>query len=136
MIGVKAEDQQELSDINVTPFIDVMLVLLIIFMVVTPLITSSEKIELPKTGKETIKDDKKPVIIGIDKNSTLSIDNKDIKFEDLKFILKEKTDGNQDEFIYFYVDKSVKYEILMDVIGKVKELGYSKIALSAEIEGR
>lgn len=132
---IKQDEQKELSEINVTPFIDVMLVLLIIFMVVTPLMTTSVKVELPKANENLKKDeDKKPLILSIDKENRLLLDDETINLENLKDILFSKTDGNFDEIIYFYVDKSVEYEILMNMINKVKEFGYSKIALSSKFD--
>ena len=74
---IRLESDKELSEINVTPFIDVMLVLLIIFMVVTPLMTTSVKVELPK-GSENLQNDadKKPLILSIDKEKNLFLDDK------------------------------------------------------------
>lgn len=132
---IKQDTQHELSEINVTPFIDVMLVLLIIFMVVTPLMTTSVKVELPKASENLKKDeDKKPLILSIDKENRLFLDDETINLSNLKDILFSKTGGNFDEIIYFYVDKSVEYEILMNAINSVKELGYSKIALSSKFD--
>ncbi len=132
---LKQEKDQELSEINVTPFIDVMLVLLIIFMVVTPLMTTSVKVELPKANENLKQDEnKKPLILSIDKENRLFLDDEYINLPNLKEILFTKTSGNFDEVIYFYVDKSVEYEVLINIINKVKEFGYSKIALSSKIE--
>lgn len=131
---IKLEEEKSLCDINVTPFIDVMLVLLIIFMVVTPLMTSSTKVELPQASKDAKADEKVPVVLEIDKNSVLSIGEIALNEQNAAYILGEKTMGNFDEIIYFYVDKSVEYEVLINAINKIKELGYSKIALSAEVK--
>ena len=132
---IRLESDKELSEINVTPFIDVMLVLLIIFMVVTPLMTTSVKVELPK-GSENLQNDadKKPLILSIDKEKNLFLDDKVINLSNLKESLFAKTSGNFDEIIYFYVDKSVEYEVLINAINSVKTLGYSKIALSSKLE--
>lgn len=132
---IRLESDKELSEINVTPFIDVMLVLLIIFMVVTPLMTTSVKVELPK-GNENLQNDadKKPLILSIDKEKNLFLDDEIINLSNLKEILFAKTSGNFDEIIYFYVDKSVEYEVLINAINSVKTLGYSKIALSSKLE--
>lgn len=132
---IRLESDKELSEINVTPFIDVMLVLLIIFMVVTPLMTTSVKVELPKGSENLQKDEnKKPLILSIDKEKNLFLDDEIINLSNLKEILFAKTSGNFDEIIYFYVDKSVEYEVLINVINSVKTLGYSKIALSSKLE--
>ncbi|AKT90097.1 TonB system transport protein ExbD [Campylobacter ureolyticus RIGS 9880] len=132
---IRLESDKELNEINVTPFIDVMLVLLIIFMVVTPLMTTSVKVELPKGSENLQKDEnKKPLILSIDKEKNLFLDDEIINLSNLKEILFAKTSGNFDEIIYFYVDKSVEYEVLINAINSVKTLGYSKIALSSKLE--
>ena len=132
---IRLESDKELNEINVTPFIDVMLVLLIIFMVVTPLMTTSVKVELPKGSENLQKDEnKKPLILSIDKEKNLFLDDEIINLSNLKEILFAKTSGNFDEIIYFYVDKSVEYEVLINAINSVKTLGYSKTALSSKLE--
>lgn len=91
---LKQEKDQELSEINVTPFIDVMLVLLIIFMVVTPLMTTSVKVELPKANENLKQDEnKKPLILSIDKENRLFLDDEYINLPNLKEILFTKTSG-------------------------------------------
>ena len=132
---IRLESDKELSEINVTPFIDVMLVLLIIFMVVTPLMTTSVKVELPKSSQNLKQDkEKKPLILSIDRENRLFLDDEAINLESLKEILFAKTGGNFDEVIYFYVDKSVEYEVLIGAINNIKTLGYSKIALSSKLD--
>ena len=132
---IRLESDKELNEINVTPFIDVMLVLLIIFMVVTPLMTTSVKVELPKGSENLQKDEnKKPLILSIDKEKNLFLDDEIINLSNLKEILFAKTSGNFDEIIYPYVDKSVEYEVLINAINSVKTLGYSKTALSSKLE--
>lgn len=132
---IKHDIQKELNEINVTPFIDVMLVLLIVFMVVTPLMTTSVKVELPKSSQNLKQDrDKKPLILSIDRENRLFLDDEAINLESLKEILFAKTGGNFDEVIYFYVDKSVEYEVLIGAINNIKTLGYSKIALSSKLD--
>ena len=132
---IKHDIQKELNEINVTPFIDVMLVLLIVFMVVTPLMTTSVKVELPKSSQNLKQDrDKKPLILSIDRENRLFLDDEAINLESLKEILFAKTGGNFDEVIYFYVDKSVEYEVLKGAINNIKTLGYSKIALSSKLD--
>lgn len=127
---VKYESESEFSEINVTPFIDIMLVLLIIFMVVTPLMTSSVKIELPKTSDKAKDNDKKPIIIYITE-SEIKINDKDVN-GNLVPLLDTLTNSNKDEVMYLYIDKSVQYEKIMDTLNTLKDGGYNKIALSAQ----
>lgn len=126
--------ESELSEINVTPFIDVMLVLLIIFMVVTPLVTSSLKVELPKAASKSQVDEKTPTIIAINELGEIKVGKSSANLDNLTFVLNGITKNNKDEVVYFYVDKAVSYEKLIVVINKIKESGYGKIALSTEVK--
>ncbi|KEA45200.1 biopolymer transporter ExbD [Campylobacter mucosalis] len=126
-------NESELSEINVTPFIDVMLVLLIIFMVVTPIVTSSVKVELPMSKSEEKSDTDKPLILSINEKSELFIKDEMITLENLEQKLDEKSLNNKESVIYFYVDKSVSYEKLMEVVEGVKLAKYSKIAFSTKM---
>ncbi|CDG56494.1 biopolymer transporter ExbD [Campylobacter jejuni] len=127
-----AHKEEELSEINITPFIDIMLVLLIVFMVVTPLITSSIKIELPKSSQQAEDKLKNPIILYLNTDNTLAINDDKLSLENLSGALDIKTKGNKEEIIYFHIDKSVKYEDIMQVMQKLKENGYGKIALSSK----
>lgn len=126
------QDEIELSEINVTPFIDIMLVLLIIFMVVAPLITSSVKVELPKTSSQERQDEQKRLIVYINAEQ-ISINETITGIKELKKTLNDKSKGNQKELVYFYVDKFVSYERLAEVINSVKEAGFTQIALATQI---
>lgn len=108
--------EEELSEINITPFIDIMLVLLIVFMAVTPLITSSIKIELPKSSQQAEDKLKNPIILYLNTDNTLAINDDKLSLENLANALDIKTKGNKEEIIYFHIDKSVKYEDIMQVM--------------------
>ncbi|EAI3565266.1 biopolymer transporter ExbD [Campylobacter jejuni] len=125
-----AHKEEELSEINITPFIDIMLVLLIVFMAVTP--TSSIKIELPKSSQQAEDKLKNPIILYLNTDNTLAINDDKLSLENLSSALDIKTKGNKEEIIYFHIDKSVKYEDIMQVMQKLKENGYGKIALSSK----
>ncbi|PSM53230.1 TonB system transport protein ExbD [Campylobacter blaseri] len=132
---IKVEDEEEISDINITPFIDVMLVLLIAFIVTIPLVTTSIDVELPKVAQDDVKQsNKKPTILSIDKNRLLKVNDINVELENIEDILLKQTNNSKDEVIFFYVDKDVNYEFLMKIITKIKKIGYLKIALSAEIK--
>ncbi len=126
------EDEVELSQINVTPFIDIMLVLLIVFMVVAPLITSSVKVELPKTSSQERQDEQKRLIVYINEEQ-ISINETITSIKELQKTLNDKSKGNQKELVYFYVDKLVSYERLAQIINAVKEAGFTQIALATQI---
>lgn len=126
-------DEQELSEINVTPFIDIMLVLLIIFMVVAPLITSSVKVELPQSSASTKADENKLFILYINENE-LSLNDSKISLNELIPSLKAQIKAEQNELIYLYIDKLVPYERLALIINELKQGGFSKIALATQIK--
>ncbi|GAB0172912.1 MAG: biopolymer transporter ExbD [Helicobacter trogontum] len=132
---IQVNDEAELSEINVTPFIDIMLVLLIIFMIVTPLITSSLHIDLPKASANMRQDDKKSFIVFVN-NDAISLNDKEMDLDSLPSALDNLTHANKEEVIYFHVDKAVKYDRLMRVINMIKSNGYEKIALSGQIDDK
>ena len=129
---IKIQSEQELSEINVTPFIDIMLVLLIIFMVVAPLITSSVKVELPKTNAEKKQDEPQKLIIYINQQQ-ISVNESVVSISEIQKTLNEKSKGKKDELIYFYIDKFVPYERLATIINAVKEACFTQIALATQI---
>ncbi|MBQ2430667.1 MULTISPECIES: biopolymer transporter ExbD [unclassified Campylobacter] len=131
---IKVENEVELSDINVTPFIDVMLVLLVIFMVVTPLMTSSVKVELPKAtnSKQDIED--KPIILYLNQDDEIIISQKVVNLEQIGENLDELSQNDKEKTIFLQMDKSTNYERLMQIVQSVKQSGYNKIALSMEIK--
>lgn len=125
---------EELSEINVTPFIDVMLVLLIIFMVVTPIVTSSVKVELPKAVSDQKQDINKPIILSINEHNEIYFGTELVDSENLAAVLDQKTGGDRENVVYLHVDKSIPYEILIKAIERIKKAGYSKIALCSKVE--
>ena len=125
---------EELSEINVTPFVDVMLVLLIIFMVVTPIVTSSVKVELPKAVSDQKQDINKPIILSINEHNEIYFGTELVSSENLAAVLDQKTGGDRENVVYLHVDKSVPYEILIGTIERIKKAGYSKIALCSKVE--
>lgn len=127
MIHIASDES--LSEINVTPFIDAMLVLLIIFMVVAPMLTNSIVIELPNSSSQN-QDTDKEVIISINTQEIAINSTKMERFD--KEILTQITNGDTEQMLYFYIDKQVSYEQVMEVLSQVQALGYSNIALSLQ----
>ena len=125
--------EEELSEINVTPFIDVMLVLLIIFMVVTPIVTSSVKVELPKSVAKQKEDVNKPIILSINDKFEIYLGSQAVLAENIAQALDIKSGRNYESIVYFHVDKSVPYEILINAVERVKIAGYTKIAFSTKV---
>ncbi|MBO7370605.1 MAG: biopolymer transporter ExbD [Campylobacter sp.] len=131
---IKVENEVELSDINVTPFIDVMLVLLVIFMVVTPLMTSSVKVELPKATNSQQDIENKPIILYLNQDDEIIISQKVVNLEQIGENLDELSQNDKEKTIFLQMDKSTNYERLMQIVQSVKQSGYNKIALSMEIK--
>ncbi|MBQ7675943.1 MAG: biopolymer transporter ExbD [Campylobacter sp.] len=131
---IKVENEVELSDINVTPFIDVMLVLLVIFMVVTPLMTSSVKVELPKATNSQQDIEDKPIILYLNQDDEIIISQKVVNLEQIGENLDELSQNDKEKTIFLQIDKSTNYERLMQIVQSVKQSGYNKIALSMEIK--
>ncbi len=130
----RSRKNNPISDINVTPLVDVMLVLLIVFMVTAPLLTVGVPIELPKTAAKQMTDDNEPLTITIDKNSKIYIQEMEIDFDDLTEKLEAIGQRNLDQKIYINGDKDISYEVLMRVMAKISSSGYTSIGLVTDIE--
>lgn len=123
------ESNGEMHEINVTPFIDVMLVLLIIFMVAAPLATVDVRVNLPASTSVPQPRPEKPVYLSIKADNQLYIGNDQVTEETLVDALVKQTEGKKDTTIFFQADKSVNYETLMSVMDKLRQAGYLKIGL-------
>ena len=130
----RSRKNNPISDINVTPLVDVMLVLLIVFMVTAPLLTVGVPIELPKTAAKQMTDDNEPLTITIDKNSKIYIQEMEIDFDGLTEKLEAIGQSNFDQKIYINGDKDISYEVLMKVMAKISSSGYTSIGLVTDIE--
>ena len=123
-----------ISDINVTPLVDVMLVLLIVFMVTAPLLTVGVLIELPKTDAKQMSEESEPLTITLDKEGNIYIQEMKIPFTELAEKLEAIGMGNYDQKIYINGDKDINYEMLMKVMAKINLAGYTSIGLVTDIE--
>ena len=137
-VGGKArgggDDLVENHEINVTPFIDVMLVLLIIFMVAAPLSTVDLPIDLPTSSAMPQKKPDKPTYVSIKPDLTLAIGENTVKRTDLVSSLDGIADMSKDKYVFLRADKAVPYGELMDVLERLRAGGYLKVALVA-LEG-
>lgn len=129
------EELVENHEINVTPFIDVMLVLLIVFMVVAPLSTITVPIELPASNK-TLSDEPppNPVIVTITKEGRYIINKTPIILENLAAEVKRVVAEKEDNLVYIQADKKVNYEQLMKLMNLIRSQGITNIGLVAEPE--
>ena len=118
-----------LSDINVTPFVDVMLVLLIVFMITAPLLQTGVEIELPEVDTPNVPENKDPIIITISKKNETFISEKKITPENLNEKLEEIKNANPKTQVYIRADKSVTYDVLMQVMKQIIDSGILNVNL-------
>ena len=123
-----------ISQINVTPFVDVMLVLLIVFMITAPLLTVGVSVDLPKTKASQLNSKGDPIIISIKKTGELYIQEREIDTLQLLPRLKAISSGNKNLRIYVRGDKDVPYGLVLDTIAKIKSSGFKKVALVAKLQ--
>ena len=127
------EGRQDLiSDINVTPLVDVMLVLLIIFMVTAPMMTHGVKVDLPTTESKSIKTQEDPLILSITKKRDIFIENYKVELGDLKGKLNKIFANRAAKEILLQADKNVPYGFVMSVMSQVKEAGITKVGMITE----
>jgi biopolymer transport protein TolR len=126
-----------MSEINVTPFVDVMLVLLIVFMVSAPLLTVGVPIDLPQSQAKALSQDNAPLTVSVTVEGKVYLQDNEIKLDDLVPKLKAIIDarhGTLDEQIYVRGDKKVDYGTMMRVMGRLSAAGYHRVALVTEVE--
>ena len=125
-----------MSEINVTPFVDVMLVLLIIFMVSAPLLTVGVPLDLPQTQAKGLDQDREPLTVSVNVKGQVFLQNSEIKVEELvpKLTAITQARGGLDERIYVRGDRKVDYGTVMRVMGRLSTAGYRRVALVTEVE--
>jgi len=134
--GEAGEHQyQPLAEINVTPMVDVMLVLLVIFMVTAPLLTVGVPLDLPKTKTATITEPKPPVILSLNRVGEVFIGDERIDPGALEGRLSGLAAEDPTRIVYVRGDQTISYAQLMDALGVVNHAGFSKVSLVAEAAG-
>ncbi len=126
-------NRRPMADINVTPMVDVMLVLLIVFMVAAPLLTVGVPVDLPKTQAPTINEQKEPLVVTVNGQGQIYVQETPIEADALLPKLQAITENNQDATIYVRGDKAINYGRVMEVMGLIASAGYTKVSLIAEL---
>ena len=134
LIKNKNNKNKTISQINVTPFVDVMLVLLIVFMITAPLLTVGVSVDLPKTKAAQLNSKGDPIVVSIKQNGDLYIQERSINALNLLPRLKAISEGNKNLRIYVRGDKNVPYGIVLETIAKIKRSGFKKVALVAKLK--
>ncbi len=132
----RSRRRQVMAEINVTPMVDVMLVLLIIFMVSAPLLTVGVPIDLPQSQAKSLDQDKEPLTLSVNDKGKVFLQNSEIGLDDLVAKLKaiSESRGGDDARIYVRGDKSVNYGAMMAVMGRLSQAGFHRVALVTEFE--
>ncbi len=126
---LSSKDQSLMSDINVTPFVDVMLVLLIIFMVTAPMMVQGLNVTLPEASSHPFTSEKENLVISIDNNNKIYINDLHVKLDSLQEKLKNILKGSGGKEIYLKADKDISYGMVISVMSEVKMAGFEKIGM-------
>jgi biopolymer transport protein TolR len=127
--GGRGRGGRPMSEINVTPFVDVMLVLLIVFMVTAPLLTVGVPVDLPQTRAKSLGEDREPLAVSIDNGGKIFLQNTPIAEEDLVPKLMAISNNGYNQRIFVRGDKSVDYGKVMEVMGLLNSAGFTRIGL-------
>ncbi len=123
-----------MAEINVTPFVDVMLVLLIVFMVAAPLMTVGVPVELPETASKPLQGDKEPLTISVNAAGDIFLQDTQIELDEVVPKLMAIAENGYNERIFIRGDRSVDYEAVMKVMGAIHKAGFKRIGLVTESE--
>ena len=121
-----------LAEINITPMVDVMLVLLIIFMIAAPLMTSGVNVDLPKASADPLSQDSEPLTVSVKADGNIFLQETELPLSDLAGKLAAIADGKMDRRIFVRGDKALSYGRIMEVMATITQGGFTKVALLAE----
>jgi len=124
------------SDINVTPLVDVMLVLLIIFMVTAPMMNQGLDVDLPETTTKSLRQEEDPIIITINKEGRIMLDEIEVTRPLLKQQLMQSPADQKDNPIFLKADKSVAYGLVVAVMADIKDSGFDKLGMITQPPGK
>jgi len=130
--GRRGRSGRPMAEINVTPFVDVMLVLLIVFMVTAPLLTVGVPVELPKTQAKALGQDREPLAVSVDRSGQVFLQNTPIAMDALVPKLQAISANGYDQRIFVRADETVDYGKVMQVMGLLNSAGFTRIGLVTE----
>ncbi len=122
-----------MSDINMTPFVDVMLVLLIVFMITAPLLTVGVPVDLPEADAPTLNEPEEPLVVTVGAEGTIYVQETEVTLDRLIPLLLAVTDRNRDLRVYVRGDRSLSYGRIMEVMGHIAGAGFTRVALIADL---
>lgn len=128
------KNRRLMNEINVTPLVDVMLVLLITFMITAPMLIAGIEVDLPKTESAPVSGQFKPLVVSIDKNNELYITETKIDPKELIPKLENITKEKKDTRIFVKGDKSVPYGVIVEIMSRIHSAGFTKVALISDIK--
>ncbi len=131
--GGRRSRYRPMSEINVTPFVDVMLVLLIVFMVTAPLLTVGVPVDLPEAKAKALSQPEEPLVISVNSAGAVYIQETEVAIEKLIPRLAAITDNKPDTRIYLRGDRAVDYGRVMEVMARVNSAGFTRLALVSEL---
>ncbi|MGA7104421.1 MAG: protein TolR [Candidatus Deferrimicrobiaceae bacterium] len=126
------KERRMMSDINIVPLVDVMLVLLIIFMVTAPMLTQGVDVNLPQANAKALRSDEERLVITVDQNSRIFVGKQPMKFNQLSSALQAIVERRTDRQVYFRADRSVPYGFVVKVIAEVRNAGIEKLGMVTE----
>ncbi len=132
--GGRRNSRAPMSEINVTPFVDVMLVLLIIFMVAAPMLTAGVPVDLPETSAKPLPGKDEPLVISIRSNGDIYIQETKVEMEQISAKLSAIVGEKKETRIFIRGDRKLSYGRIMEVVGEVDAAGFTKVAFVTEIK--
>ena len=128
----RSSEKEPISEINVTPFVDVMLVLLIIFMVTAPLLTVGVQVDLPETSADTLPEETEPLTLTINAKGEIFIQESKVEYEKIIAKILAVSNNRTDTRIFVRGDKTINYGRVLEIMGMLSGSGFTKVALISE----
>ena len=130
--NLKSSKKEPISEINVTPFVDVMLVLLIIFMVTAPLLTVGVRVDLPESSADTLPEETEPLTLTINSKGEIFIQETKVEYEKIIAKILAVSNNRTDTRIFVRGDKTINYGRVLEIMGMLSGSGFTKVALISE----